>query len=314
MAAADAGGGAGNVGTAFAVTSAAGFATILGAAAVFIPRLVELANKRVLAAALGFASGFMLYVSFIEIFVKSMEAFQEHGKGEADAYISATVSVFAGMAGLKLISGLANLLDSKSEGELPDRQPKQSARDVERQAEEPAEEPAAEAAAEAALSPANEGVRGRLQRMGLKTAFAIALHNLPEGLATFVATLADPAVGARLAVGIAVHNMPEGLCVALPIFYATQSRWKGLLWSAIAGLSEPLGAAIGWLVVSASGSAVNQLVYGVLFGLVGGMMVMLVLSELIPTAHRYDPEDSVTTFSTAFGMLVMALSLCIEHL
>merc|ERR1719188_1302658 len=104
--------------------------------------------------------------------------------------------------------------------------------------------------------------------MGLKTAIAIGLHNLPEGIATFVGTLADPAVGATLAIAIAIHNIPEGLCVALPIYYATDSRLKGFLWALFSGLSEPIGAFIGWLIIKSTGDDMNQYVYGVLFGLV----------------------------------------------
>merc|ERR1719192_3165961 len=108
----------------------------------------------------------------------------------------------------------------------------------------------------------------QLQRMGLNTAAAIAIHNFPEGLATFVATLADPSVGATLAIAIGIHNIPEGLCVALPIYYATNSRLRGFLWALLSGLSEPVGAFVGWAIIKSSGNDMNQGIYGVLFGLV----------------------------------------------
>merc|ERR1711935_1325701 len=147
-----------------------------------------------------------------------------------------------------------------------------------------------------------------LQKMGLNTALAIALHNFPEGLATFVATLADASVGVTLAIAIAIHNIPEGLCVALPIYYATESKLKGFVWALLSGLSEPIGAFIGWLIIKGTGDDMNQAVYGVLFGIVAGMMVMIVLLELLPTASKYDPQDSVVTTSLVIGMLVMAAS------
>merc|ERR1719492_294328 len=115
--------------------------------------------------------------------------------------------------------------------------------------------------------------------MGVKTAVAIAIHNFPEGLATFVATLDNTAVGATLAIAIAIHNIPEGLCVALPIYYASggtlRGRLKAFLWGLLSGLSEPVGALIGYGIIRATGSDMNQTVYGVLFGLVAGMMVMI---------------------------------------
>merc|ERR1712125_46693 len=110
--------------------------------------------------------------------------------------------------------------------------------------------------------------QAKLQRMGINTAAAIAIHNFPEGLATFVATLAEPAVGATLAIAIAIHNIPEGLCVALPIYYATGSRLKAFLWAVLSGASEIIAALLGWAVLS---TVVDDSTYAVLFGLVSGM-------------------------------------------
>lgn len=146
----------------------------------------------------------------------------------------------------------------------------------------------------------------KLMSMSINTALAIALHNFPEGLATFVATLNDPKVGAVLAVAIAIHNIPEGLCVAMPIFYATGNRRKAFWWGVLSGASEPVAALLGWAVLA---NSFSDTLYAVLFGLVSGMMVVISVRELLPTAHRYDPEDSVVTLSFIAGMIIMALSL-----
>merc|ERR1711957_255793 len=98
----------------------------------------------------------------------------------------------------------------------------------------------------------DDAERQRLQSMGLKTALAIGLHNFPEGLATFVATLNEPRVGAVLAIAIGIHNIPEGLCVALPIYYATGDRKKAFLWGVLSGVSEPVAALLGWAVLATS--------------------------------------------------------------
>jgi len=145
-----------------------------------------------------------------------------------------------------------------------------------------------------------------LMRMSLNTALAIGLHNFPEGLATFVATLDDPKVGGVLAVAIAIHNIPEGLCVAMPIYYATGDKWKAFWWALLSGASEPFAGLLGWIILSQSFS---DTLYGVLFGMVGGMMVVISVRELLPTAHKYDPEDTVVTYSFIIGMLIMAVSL-----
>lgn len=153
----------------------------------------------------------------------------------------------------------------------------------------------------------DENTRNRkLMRTSLKTATAIAIHNFPEGLATFVAALEDPKVGLVLTLAIAIHNIPEGLCVALPIFYATKSKLKAFGWALLSGMTEILAAFLGWAVLA---NNFNDDIYGSMFGLVAGMMVMISIRELLPTAHRYDERDKVTSPCFAGGMLVMALSL-----
>jgi len=146
----------------------------------------------------------------------------------------------------------------------------------------------------------------KLVRMGTNTALAIALHNFPEGLATFVGALHDTRVGVVLAVAIGIHNVPEGLCVALPIYYASGHRRKAFMWGVLSGISEPFAALLGWAVLA---NSFDPIIYGVMFGFVSGMMVIISLKELIPTAHRYDPDDTVVTNSLIVGMFVMALSL-----
>lgn len=146
----------------------------------------------------------------------------------------------------------------------------------------------------------------KLMRMSVNTGLAIAIHNFPEGLATFVAALNDTKVGAVLAVAIAIHNIPEGLCVAMPVYYATGSRWKAFGWAVLSGVSEPFAALLGWAVLA---NSFSDTLYAVLFGVVAGMMVIISARELLPTAHRYDPEDSVVTYSFMGGMAIMAVSL-----
>jgi zinc transporter ZupT len=159
----------------------------------------------------------------------------------------------------------------------------------------------------------NSGTQGqeqveekKLAVLGYNTAIAIGIHNFPEGLATFVAALEDPRVGAVLAVAIAVHNIPEGLCVSLPIYYATGSRIKGFMWGLLSGASEILAALLGWIILA---SVLSPITYAVLYSLVAGMMVIISIHQLLPTAHVYDPEDKYVTYSFIGGMGILALSL-----
>jgi ZIP family zinc transporter len=140
----------------------------------------------------------------------------------------------------------------------------------------------------------------------MMTALAIGLHNFPEGLATFVGTLDDPTVGMGLAIAIGIHNVPEGLCVSVPIYYATKNRWQAFKWAFISGISEPIGAGLGWLFLANNMSATT---FATIFGIVSGMMVNICVHELLPTAAKYDPTDRVTSKCVIAGMFVMALSL-----
>jgi len=332
-----------NVPLAFGLVIAAGLSTAVGASAVYFNRIVTLASQPVLAAGLGFSGGVMLYVSFVEIFVKSQIAFTEHGHEESDATAFATLCFFAGVVVMKLLGVLVHMLDGDHacHHDLPCGGPSIVHGTAESQDVDPTGvvlEQKAEAGccqdvscrgdtAKAentpvdvdAVTPATApGLTNKdnstakdpeLKRMGLNTALAIGIHNFPEGLATFVATLADPIVGVTLAVAIAIHNIPEGLCVALPVYYASGNRHAGFLWALLSGLSEPVGALIGYAIIKSTGEDMNQLVYGVLFGMVAGMMVAIVIFELMPTAQRYDPQGKYVGNMTIVGMLVMAASL-----
>ena len=112
---------------------------------------------------------------------------------------------------------------------------------------------------------------------------AIAIHNFPEGMVTYLAYTQDNAVGIALAIGIAIHNIPEGLCVAMPLYYATGRRAYSFMWGTFSGLTEPLGALIVWGVLK-NGMSGNT--NGILFGLVSGMMTVISIDELLPTVRK----------------------------
>lgn len=144
-----------------------------------------------------------------------------------------------------------------------------------------------------------------LRRAGVLAALAIAVHNFPEGLATFGTALADPELGAIIAAAVAVHNVPEGISVSVPILYATGDRRKAFLYSALSGVSEPVGALIGYLILM---PFLTPAVLASLLAFVAGVMVYVSLDELLPLAHEYG-RSHVVIIGTVMGMLIMALSL-----
>ena len=145
----------------------------------------------------------------------------------------------------------------------------------------------------------------KLRRTGIFAAIAIGIHNFPEGLATFTAALTDPALGIAIAVAIAIHNIPEGIAVSIPLYYATGDRKKAFWYSFLSGVSEPVGALVGYLVLL---PFFTPTVFGVLFAGVAGIMVFISLDELLPAAEEFG-EHHLSIYGLIAGMAVMALSL-----
>ena len=286
---------------ALGITLFAGLATGIGSVIAFT---AQRTNYRFLSVATGFSAGIMLYVSFVEIFAKGTDALTTAYGPYWGAWINAA-SFFGGMLLIGLVDHLVPAADNpheihSEEETAPLHNPGAPLPDF-----------AARPATAAGMHPHARGDR-KLLRMGLFTAGAIAIHNFPEGLATFLAALQDPALGTAIAVAIALHNIPEGISVSVPIFYATGDRGRAFAYSFLSGLAEPVGAIVGYLLLrlltGGETAAIPAQAMGVLFGGVAGIMVYISLDELLPTSRAYGKgHDSL--FGLAAGMLVMALSL-----
>jgi len=289
---------------------------------VFSDKFFTLANNSILGAALGFSGGVMLYVSFVEIFQKSVSDFVaceclwgSAQDNDSAAYVVATACFFSGVVVTYSLDTLVHRISRCAGHRHSHSQPEISSQAATSQVDTSRNEHISEFAIEdpKMLTENESGLeveevekKKRLKHMGSMTALAIGLHNFPEGLATFVATLGDPAVGIALTVAVAIHNIPEGLCVSIPVYYATGSRWKGFWMAFWSGVTEILGAALGYAFLK---EVLGPAAYASLFGIVAGMMVTIVLKELLPTAHKYDPKDKYVTASVFVGAFVMALSL-----
>jgi ZIP family zinc transporter len=292
----------GNVWAAMGLTIFAGMATGIGSVIAFT---ASRSNYRFLSIATGFSAGVMLYVSFVEIFIKGQDALtQQYG-----SYWGNWLNVASFFGGILLIGLIDNLIpaaenphETHSEAETaPLRDPSATTPDF------------ARADIETQPGQHDHSPRDRkLMRMGLFTALAIAIHNFPEGLATFLAALQDPSLGIAIAVAIALHNIPEGISVSVPIYYATGDRKKAFVYSFLSGLAEPVGAAIAYMAIlffmGNSGGVIPPQIMGILFGGVAGIMVYISLDELLPTSRAYGKgHDSL--LGLIGGMAVMALSL-----
>ena len=293
-----------NVWTALGLTVFAGMATGIGSAIAFFARRT---NYRFLSISTGFSAGVMIYVSFVEILSKGQEALTA---AYGDTW-GAWVNVAAFFAGIGLIGVIDALIPEAGNPHEPHSKEARAALQ-EQDASQQAEVSAGHDLAGSAHAGVNTAERDELMRMGLFAALAIGIHNFPEGLATFLSALQDPALGAAIAVAVALHNIPEGISVSVPIYFATGDRGKAFLYSTLSGISEPIGAIIAYsalrLFVGGPGGVMPPQIMGILFAGVSGIMVYISLDELLPTSRAYGQgHDSL--LGLVAGMVVMALSL-----
>jgi ZIP family zinc transporter len=259
--------------TALLLTLFAGLSTGIGG---LLSMFQKRTSSHFLCASLGFSAGVMVYLSFMEILPESLHYLDSFQSGHRANVIS-VLTFFIGILVIGLIDRFVPSRDNPHE--IPD-----------------------------VVSLANEQMQHvdhHLFRTGVLSALAIAIHNIPEGLATFTSYMADPQIGISIAIAIAIHNIPEGIAVAVPIYFATGNRAKSLVIALLSGLSEMFGAVLGLLLFSFSNT---DLMLGLVLAATAGVMVYISFDELLPTAERYG-EHHLAIYGILGGMAVMAGSL-----
>ncbi len=257
---------------AFGLTLFAGLSTGIGSAMALVTKQT---NKKFLSFSLGLSAGVMLYVSFVEILPKGIESLIPT-YGERTGNLFSVISFFGGILLIALIDKLIPTMGNPHEVHIVEEMDGNSGEH-----------------------------KTNLMRMGLFTAVAIAIHNFPEGLATFISAMDSPETGIAIAFAIAIHNIPEGIAVAVPVFYATGNRKKAFVFSFLSGLSEPIGAIVGYFLLI---QFMGDVLFGIVFSAVAVIMVYICLDELLPSAREYG-EHHISIYGLILGMLIMALSL-----
>ena len=249
------------------LTVLAGLSTSIGGA---IGVLGRADSKRLLSLGLGFSAGVMVYVSLVEILPEGQENLIVDFGEQAGTWYS-LLAFFGGIAVIAIIDRLVPAAINPHEpGSVQDQQRRQA-----------------------------------LMHTGVLTAIALAIHNFPEGFATFISGLQEPGVALAVAVAIAIHNIPEGLAVAVPVHQATGSRSRGFWAATASGLAEPAGAIIGYLLLA---PWLSSALLGVVFAGIAGVMVFISIDELLPAAEEYG-EHHTSMYGFIAGMAVMGISL-----
>ena len=146
-----------------------------------------------------------------------------------------------------------------------------------------------------------------LYRVGIISMLAIILHNIPEGIATFISTTKDTSLGISLATSIALHNIPEGISISIPIYYSTKSKFKALFYTFISALSEPIGAILTYLFLL---PLITDTLLGLLFSFIAGIMLQISLMELLKESINYNYKQQTKLFFL-IGIIFMLLKIFI---
>ena len=274
------------IASALLLTLIAGAATGIGGALVLFKKKI---SSNFLAGALGLSAGVMIFISLAELFPESQAEIASIGSlkhGEALVLLA----FFAGMGIITLIDFLIPEYENPHEASGLSLDTKTAAVGVLEQT----------------------GNEKALHRLGVMSALAIAIHNFPEGIATFIGALNDPQIGAGITFAIAIHNIPEGIAVAIPIYYATKSKGKALLYATLSGFSEIIGALLCLGVTAVSGVELTGggPAFPLILAAVAGIMIYISLDELLPTAEKYG-KHHIAIAGVVAGMAVMGVSLLI---
>ena len=150
---------------------------------------------------------------------------------------------------------------------------------------------------------------GKLFKVGILSMIAIILHNIPEGIVTFIVSNKNIMLGVSMCLAIALHNIPEGISIAIPIYYSTNNKFKAIFYTLIASLSEPIGAILTGLFLV---NYVNDMILGLLFAFIAGLMIQISSGKLLPTGNGYNKKMSLIFF--IIGFIIMILSLYLNAL
>lgn len=261
-----------NVTQSFLLTLVTGLTMCLGSVMSFI---VPSTNKRIVSLSMSFSAGIMIYIAFMEMLPEGLHLIEGY-LGEDYTYIG-QIWFFGGMFLTAILEKATHVfagdIHSHGHGHTHSH---------------------------------SHGVESaHLTSLGLFSALAIGIHNIPEGLALFTTGLQDISLAYPVAAAIIMHNIPLGMAISFPLYYSTKSRLKAFTYTSIVGLMQPLGAVLGYLVLY---NNLNDLVFGIVYCVAAGIMIFVSLDELLPEALRVE-DHHISVYGAIIGMIVMAIAL-----
>ena len=256
-----------NYAIALLITFLAGLATAIGSVVAFI---LKRDNLKALSVGLGFSAGVMIFLSFTDIIPSAGEMLKTNFPNNHEWI------VYGGFIVGILVAILIDMF-------IPDPIPEQDLLNPDKVVD----------------------AEHRIKRAGLLTAVAICVHNFPEGMATFLSASHDLTLGISVGLAIAIHNIPEGIAVALPVYHATGKKRYATLYAALSGITEPIGAVIGMILLH---FFLPQIMVGIAMAAVAGIMIYISFDTLLPLAKEFG-NWHLSMVGIISGMLFIWISL-----
>ena len=265
------------------LSTLAGLSTVLGG---FVTFFIKENSLKFLSFGLGLSAGVMLFISLVDLYPESCEMIKNQ-MGESFLFLS--VIFFA--IGILLAVLIDYFIPDHLQGQMFTKQ--LGANEKHEDSTDCKEDE------NAIIS------IGKIKKAGILTAIVVAIHNLPEGLATFFLTSENVMLGIGIVIAIAIHNIPEGMAISIPVYQATHSKRKAFLYSFLSGMAEPIGGVVGFIIIK---TLFPTMCIGILFSLVAGIMTYISLDTLLPLSKDYD-TGHYSISGVVLGLLIMGFTL-----
>ena len=145
-----------------------------------------------------------------------------------------------------------------------------------------------------------------LSKTGIISMIGIILHNIPEGMATYMLSSINFKLGLMLSIAIVMHNIPEGIGISIPIYCGTGNKKKAFVYTLISGLSEPFGAIISVIFLH---KFINLTIMGAIYSIIAGIMIYIGYFELIKISKQYGNSVKKFTLYGALFILIVEIIL-----
>ena len=244
------------------MSTIAGLSTVIGG---FVTFFIKQNSLKFLSFGLGLSAGVMLFISLVDLYPESVESVKTQ---MGSNYVWLSVLLFG--AGILIAVLIDYFIPDHIQNQMFVKQIGANENHVD--------------STDCEHNHNAEISIGKIKKAGIVTTIVVAIHNFPEGLATFFMTAENFMLGLGIVFAIAIHNIPEGIAVALPIYHSTGKKRYAMLYAALSGITEPIGALVGMMLF---GLFLPHIFVGCLMSGVAGIMTYISFDTLLPLAKEY---------------------------